>query len=114
MSEGRGAIRVPLAVDAQFRLPVGPALLPVRALALVALVSPAAYALLALGLPGLWGAAAEHIPGDAAEVDRRPDGVDGDEAVLVVLGAVGHKAEAAQRQRDRAGSDECAADGDGQ
>lgn len=58
MSAGtRGAIRVPLAVDAQFRLAVGPMLLPVRSLVLAALAGPAAYALLALGLPGLWGPA---------------------------------------------------------
>lgn len=54
---GRGAIRVPLAVDAQFRLPVGPALLPVRSLLLVAVMSPFAYLLLAVPLPGMWGAA---------------------------------------------------------
>ncbi|HEX4578658.1 MAG TPA: DUF87 domain-containing protein [Candidatus Dormibacteraeota bacterium] len=58
MSDGRGAIRVPLAVDARFRLPVGPILLPVRSLVLAALASPLAYALLAVGLPGLWGPAA--------------------------------------------------------
>jgi hypothetical protein len=57
MSAGGGAIRVPLAVDAQFRLPVGPMLLPVRSLVLAALAGPLAYGLLAIGLPGLWGAA---------------------------------------------------------
>jgi Helicase HerA, central domain len=57
MSTERGPIRVPLAVDAQFRLPVGPMLLPVRSLGLAALAGPLAYALLALGLPGLWGPA---------------------------------------------------------
>ncbi len=40
-----------------FRLAVGPLLLPVRSLVLAASVSPAAYMLLALRLPGLWGAA---------------------------------------------------------
>lgn len=57
MSAGRRAIRVPLAVDAQFRLAVGPMLLPVRSLVLAAAVSPVAYVLLAIGLPGMWGAA---------------------------------------------------------
>jgi hypothetical protein len=51
------AIRVPLNVDAQFRLAVGPVLLPVRSLVLAASVSPLAYLLLTLQLPGLWGAA---------------------------------------------------------
>jgi len=50
-------IRVPLNVDAQFRFPLGPAALPVRSLVLAAMVSPFAYALLAIRLPGLWGAA---------------------------------------------------------
>lgn len=57
MSRPQRVIRVPLNVDAQFRLAVGPLLLPVRSLVLAALVSPAAYMLLALHLPGLWGAA---------------------------------------------------------
>lgn len=57
MSAPHGAIRVPLAVDAQFRLPVGPMLLPVRSLVLAALAGPPAYALLAVGLPGMWGPA---------------------------------------------------------
>ncbi|MGH7721577.1 MAG: VirB4 family type IV secretion system protein [Candidatus Dormibacteria bacterium] len=51
-------IRVPLNVDAQFRLPMGPAVLPVRSLILAGVASPVAYALLAFRLPGLWGAAA--------------------------------------------------------
>jgi hypothetical protein len=50
-------IRVPLNVDAQLRVPLGPAVLPVRSVVLAAAVSPAAYALLAAHLPGLWGAA---------------------------------------------------------
>lgn len=58
MSREGGAIRVPLAVDAQFRLPVGPLVLPVRSLVLAAVASPLAYLLLAVRLPGLWGAAA--------------------------------------------------------
>ena len=41
-------VRVPLAVDAQVRIPVGPALLPVRAVALLAIVSPAALLCLQL------------------------------------------------------------------
>ncbi|MDQ6847260.1 MAG: hypothetical protein M3019_06715, partial [Candidatus Dormibacteraeota bacterium] len=57
MSQSPRSIRVPLNVDAQFRLAVGPLLLPVRALIVVASVSPLAYMLLALRLPGLWGAA---------------------------------------------------------
>lgn len=36
-------VRVPLAVDAQMRIPLGPALLPVRAVALLAAVSPLAF-----------------------------------------------------------------------
>jgi hypothetical protein len=52
------AIRVPLNVDAQFRLAVGSALLPLRSLILAAAVSPIAYVLLAIHLPGLWGMAA--------------------------------------------------------
>lgn len=36
-------VRVPLAVDAQLRIPVGPALLPVRAVVLLAAVSPVAF-----------------------------------------------------------------------
>ena len=56
MSEPR-AVRVPLAVDAQFRLPLGPALLPMRALLLAAAAAPGAYLLLAAGLPGMWGPA---------------------------------------------------------
>lgn len=55
MTPGRRTVRVPLNVDAQFRLPVGPAVLPLRSLILVAAVSPAAYLLLALRLPGFWG-----------------------------------------------------------
>jgi hypothetical protein len=51
------SIRVPLNVDAQFRLPLGPAVLPVRSLILAGCVSPLAYLLLGLRLPGLWGAA---------------------------------------------------------
>ena len=39
-------VRVPLAVDAQVRLPVGPALLPLRAVVLLAASSPAAFACL--------------------------------------------------------------------
>jgi hypothetical protein len=50
-------IRVPLNVDAQLRVPLGPAVLPVRSVILAAVVSPAAYALLAAHLPGLWGTA---------------------------------------------------------
>jgi hypothetical protein len=50
-------IRVPLNVDAQLRVSLGPAVLPVRSVILAAAVSPAAYALLAARLPGLWGAA---------------------------------------------------------
>ena len=58
MSRPPRSIRVPLNVDAQFRLAVGPVLLPVRSPLLVAAaVSPVAYLLLALRLPGLWGAA---------------------------------------------------------
>ncbi|MDQ6856699.1 MAG: DUF87 domain-containing protein [Candidatus Dormibacteraeota bacterium] len=57
MSRPATAIRVPLNVDAQFRLAVGPVLLPVRSLILAASVSPLAYLLLALRLPGLWGTA---------------------------------------------------------
>jgi hypothetical protein len=57
MSSPRRAIRVPLAVDAQFRLPVGSLLLPIRSLLLVAAMAPLAYTLLAIGLPGMWGAA---------------------------------------------------------
>jgi Helicase HerA, central domain len=41
-------IRVPLAVDAQVRVPFGPALLPMRAIGLIAIASP--IALLCLGL----------------------------------------------------------------
>ncbi len=51
------AIRVPLNVDAQFRVAVGPLMLPVRAIAIAAVVSPAAYLLLTVHLPGLWGPA---------------------------------------------------------
>jgi len=58
VSQSPRSIRVPLNVDAQFRLAVGPLLLPVRALIVVASVSPLAYLLLTLRLPGLWGAAA--------------------------------------------------------
>ena len=36
-------VRVPLAVDAQMRIPLGPALLPVRAVVLLATVSPLAF-----------------------------------------------------------------------
>ena len=50
-------IRVPLNVDAQFRMQLGPAVLPVRSLILAGVVSPVAYVLLAVRLPGLWGAA---------------------------------------------------------
>lgn len=57
MSAGGRSIRVPLAVDAQFRLPVGPVVLPVRSLLLASAAAPLAYALLALGLPGMWGGA---------------------------------------------------------
>ena len=57
MSQEQRAIRVPLNVDAQFRLAVGPMLLPVRSLILAASMSPVAYMLLALRLPGLWGVA---------------------------------------------------------
>ena len=39
-------LRVPLAVDAQVRIPLGPALLPVRAVALLAAVSPLAFVVL--------------------------------------------------------------------
>lgn len=39
-------VRVPLAVDAQVRIPVGPALLPLRAVVLLAAASPAAFACL--------------------------------------------------------------------
>ncbi|MGH7686001.1 MAG: VirB4 family type IV secretion system protein [Candidatus Dormibacteria bacterium] len=42
-------IRVPLAVDAQLRIPVGPALLPLRAVVLLAAVSPVAFLSLQLG-----------------------------------------------------------------
>lgn len=42
-------IRVPLAVDAQLRIPVGPALLPLRAVVLLAAVSPLAFLSLQLG-----------------------------------------------------------------
>lgn len=41
-------VRVPLAVDAQLRIPLGPALLPVRAVALLAAVSPLAFLVLQL------------------------------------------------------------------
>ncbi|HSP66007.1 MAG TPA: DUF87 domain-containing protein [Candidatus Deferrimicrobium sp.] len=58
MSRPPTAIRVPLNVDAQFRLAMGPVLLPVRSLVLAAVASPLAYLLLALRLPGLWGMAA--------------------------------------------------------
>jgi hypothetical protein len=58
VSAQRRSIRVPLSVDAQFRVPLGPAVLPLRSLILAAAVSPVAYALLAVGLPGLWGVAA--------------------------------------------------------
>jgi Helicase HerA, central domain len=58
VSRGGRAIRVPLNVDAQFRLPVGPTILPVRSLVLAAVVSPLAYLLLTVRLPGLWGPAA--------------------------------------------------------
>jgi hypothetical protein len=51
------SIRVPLNVDAQFRLAMGPVIVPVRSVVLAATVSPVAYMLLALHLPGLWGAA---------------------------------------------------------
>jgi hypothetical protein len=57
MSRPASAIRVPLNVDAQFRLAMGPVVLPVRSLILAAVVSPVAYLLLALHLPGLWGVA---------------------------------------------------------
>jgi Helicase HerA, central domain len=57
MSHPVRTIRVPLNVDAQFRLAVGPMLLPLRSLILAASVSPFAYLLLALHLPGLWGVA---------------------------------------------------------
>jgi hypothetical protein len=55
MSRTARAIRVPLNVDAQFRLPVGPAVLPMRSLALAAMVSPLAYLFLTIRLPGMWG-----------------------------------------------------------
>ena len=58
MSNGGRSIRVPLAVDAQFRLPVGPMLLPIRSLLLAAAAAPLAYLLLAVGLPGMWGGVA--------------------------------------------------------
>lgn len=57
MSADGGPVRVPLAVDAQFRLPVGPLVLPLRSLLLAAVASPLAYLLLSLRLPGLWGSA---------------------------------------------------------
>jgi hypothetical protein len=57
MSGPQRSIRVPLAVDAQFRLPVGSLLLPIRSLLLAGASAPLAYLLLAAGLPGMWGAA---------------------------------------------------------
>ncbi len=57
MSHPASSIRVPLNVDAQFRLAIGPVLLPLRSVVLAALVSPVAYLLLALRLPGLWSVA---------------------------------------------------------
>ena len=57
MSRPARSMRVPLNVDAQFRLAVGPVTLPLRSVILAAAASPVAYLLLALHLPGLWGAA---------------------------------------------------------
>ena len=57
MSTAPRSISVPLAVDARFRLPIGPVLLPLRSVLLLALASPGAYLLLAAGFPGMWGAA---------------------------------------------------------
>ena len=45
------ALRVPLAVDAQVRVPLGPMLLPLRALVVLTAVSP--VALLCLGIGAL-------------------------------------------------------------
>ncbi len=44
-------------MDAHFRLAIGPMMLPLRSVILASAVSPIAYLLLALRLPGLWGAA---------------------------------------------------------
>ena len=49
------AVRVPLAVDAQLRVPFGPVALPVRSLLLCAAIAPAAWLLLSAQLPGMWG-----------------------------------------------------------
>ncbi|MHB8717990.1 MAG: VirB4 family type IV secretion system protein [Candidatus Dormibacteria bacterium] len=54
------ALRVPLAVDAQLRVPVGPFALPVRAVLAGAALAPLAWLVLGADLPGLWG------PGAAA------------------------------------------------
>ena len=50
---GMTALRVPLAVDAQVRVPLGPMLLPLRALVVLTAVSP--VALLCLGIGALAG-----------------------------------------------------------
>lgn len=58
MSDDLHSVRVPLAVDAQFRIPLGPVVLPVRSALLCAAVSPLSYLLIGAHLPGLWGCGA--------------------------------------------------------
>ena len=58
MSREPRTVRVPLAVDAQLRIPLGPVVLPVRSALLCGAVSPVAYLLVSARLPGLWGCAA--------------------------------------------------------
>ena len=43
-------VRVPLAADAQIRIPFGPALLPLRAVIMLALASPLALVILGIGV----------------------------------------------------------------
>jgi hypothetical protein len=58
VSDEPRSVRVPLAVDAQFRIPLGPLVLPVRSVLLCGAVSPFSYLLVGARLPGLWGCGA--------------------------------------------------------
>lgn len=54
MSQPAAPVRVPLAVDARLRLPLGSLALPLRSAALAAAAGPPALLVLNLRLPGLW------------------------------------------------------------